>query len=148
MRKRKHPKALRFFKVRKDNSPARFFLQELMFYTCFDERTYNEWQDDEKCIEAYMEKSKEIEARKRVLMEWLEPVEEARHFVEEIKKDSIDLDDIEVVLDAEKMQADLDCEAEEILMDPQYEHLDLGNHNEHEFLPANNWCKKIELFDD
>ena len=89
-----------------------------MFYTCFDERSYNEWQDDDKCIEAYMEKRKEIDSRKKVLMEWLDPVNEARHFVEEIQKDDINLDDVEVVLDAEKMQADLDCEDEEVEIDP------------------------------
>ena len=95
-----------------------------------------------------MEKRKEIDKRKKVLMEWLDPVNEARHFVEEIKKDDINLDDVEAVLDAEKMQADLDCEDEEVVIDPQYEHLDLGNHNENEFTPGNNWCKSIDLIGD
>ena len=31
LRKRRHPKALRYFKVKQENSPYRFFLQELMF---------------------------------------------------------------------------------------------------------------------
>ena len=39
MRRRKHPKSVRFFKVNQENNPARFFLQELMFYTSFDEKT-------------------------------------------------------------------------------------------------------------
>ena len=109
---------------------------------------YDEWHTDDLCIEAYLEKRKEIDSRKKVLMEWLDPVNEARHFVEEIQKDDINLDDVEVVLDAEKMQADLDCEDEEVVIDPLYEHLDLGNHNENEFTPANNWCKSIDLIDD
>ena len=33
MRKRRHPKAIRYFKSKQENNPARFFLQELMFYT-------------------------------------------------------------------------------------------------------------------
>ena len=69
MRKRKHPKAIRYFKVKLENDPARFFLQELMFYTIYDEETYKLWHDDDECIEAYFAKEKEIEARKRVLME-------------------------------------------------------------------------------
>ena len=56
LRKRKHPKALRYYKVKEDSNPSRFFLQELMFYTSFDEETYDKWHDDEKCVEAYMEK--------------------------------------------------------------------------------------------
>ena len=54
---------LRYFKVKQENNPARFFLQELMFYTCFDEKTYDEWHTDELCIEAYLKKEAEIKAR-------------------------------------------------------------------------------------
>merc|ERR1719233_702505 len=145
MRKRKHPKAIRYFKVKLENDPARFFLQELMFYTIYDEETYNLWHDDEVCTAAYMAKREEIEARKRVLMEWLDPVEEARYFVEESMKNELNLDEVETRMDAEKQQADLDCEEEGIEPDPQYEHLDLGDHNEHEFLPSTNWCRKIDV---
>ena len=58
LRKREHPKALRYYKVKEESNPSRFFLQELMFYTSFDEETYDKWHDDDKCIEAYMEKIK------------------------------------------------------------------------------------------
>ena len=119
-----------------------------MFYTIFDEETYNLWHDDEECINAYMSKRKEIEARKRILMEWLDPVEEARYFVEEVMKDQLNLEIVETTLDAEKRQADLECEEEGIEPDPRYEHLDLGDHNEHDFVPSSNWCKTIELKED
>ena len=148
MKKRKHPKSIRYFKVKQDNNPARFFLQELMFYTIFDENTYNIWHDDDKCIEAYLEKKHEIEARKKVLMEWLDPVEEARYFVEECLKNEVNLEDVETKLDAEKKQADLECEEEGIDPDPQYDHLDLGDHSEYEFVPCTDWCKTIDLKDD
>ena len=46
--KRKHPKDLRTFKIKQEVDPSRFFLQELMLYTSFDEKTYNEWHDDDK----------------------------------------------------------------------------------------------------
>ena len=92
-----------------------------------------------------MAKEKEIAARKRVLMEWLDPVEEARYFVEEIMKNELNLENVEITLDAEKQQADLDCEEEGIEPDTQYEHLDLGDHNEHEFPPSTNWCRTVDL---
>ena len=57
LRKRKNPKAIRFFKVRAENNPARFFLQELMFYTCFDEETYKRWHDDDQCCAEYLKKT-------------------------------------------------------------------------------------------
>ena len=47
---RKHPKAVRFYKVKHELDAARFFLQELMLYTSFDKKMYNDWHDDEKCI--------------------------------------------------------------------------------------------------
>ena len=81
-------------------------------------------------------------------MEWLDPVDEARYFVEECLKNEVNLDDVETILDAEKKQDDLECEEEGIETDPQYEHLDLGDHSEHEFVPCTNWCKKIDLKDD
>ena len=83
LRKRKHPKALRYFKVKQENSPYRFFLQELMFYTNFDESTYDAWHNDDICLEAYLEKQNEIRAVKKQVMEWIDDVEEARYCVEE-----------------------------------------------------------------
>ena len=53
-----------------------------MFYTSYDENTYDEWLDDEKCIEAYMNKKEEIQAVKKQVMEWLDNVDEARYYVE------------------------------------------------------------------
>ena len=35
LRKRKHPKSLRFYKVKRELNPARFFLHELMMYRHF-----------------------------------------------------------------------------------------------------------------
>ena len=52
LRKRKHSKALRFYKPDQENNPVRYFLQELMLYTSYDEKTYDDWHDDELCIKA------------------------------------------------------------------------------------------------
>ena len=148
LRKRKHPKALRFFKVKQESNAVRYFLQELMLYTSYDEKTYNEWHDDEKCIEAYLLAEEEIKCVKKQVMEWLEDVEEGRYYVEECLKNQVDTTEIGENLDAEKEQDISDCEAEGNEFDPLYEHLDLGNHNESEFNPSNQWCKTIELKDE
>ena len=86
LRKRKHPKALRFYKPDQENNPVRYFLQELMLYTSYDEKTYDDWHDDELCIKAYLEKEEEIRVNKKQVIEWLEDVEESRHYVEEVLK--------------------------------------------------------------
>ena len=53
LRKRKHPKSLRFYKVKRELNPARFFLHELMMYRHFGKEEYERWQDDENCIADY-----------------------------------------------------------------------------------------------
>ena len=53
LRKRKHPKSLRFYKVKRDLNPARFFLHELMMYKSFGPEECERWHDDEKCTEDY-----------------------------------------------------------------------------------------------
>ena len=148
LKKRKHPKALRTFKVRQDMNPVRYFLQELMLYTCFDETINNDWHNDEKCIQAYLDKEREIHAVKKQLMEWLEDVEEGRHYVEETLKNQVETEEVGDALDAQNQQDIDDCEEEGIEADPLYAHLDRGDHNENEFCASTNWCKKIELMDE
>ena len=48
LRKRKHPKSLRFYKVKRELNPARFFLHELMIYKHFGPEEYERWHDDKK----------------------------------------------------------------------------------------------------
>ena len=148
LKKRKHPKALRFFKVKQEDNAVRFFLQELMLYTSFDEKTYNDWHDDEKCIEAYLKAAEDIKCVKNQIMEWLEDVEEGRYYVEECLKNQVDTSEVGDNLDAETERDVLDCEEEGNETDPLYEHLDLGNHNESEFTQSSKWCKTIELKDE
>ena len=40
LRKRRHPKSLRFFKAKRDSEPERFFLHELMMYKSFNSEDY------------------------------------------------------------------------------------------------------------
>ena len=145
LRKQKYPKALRFYKARQEKNSRRYVLQELMLYTSYDEKTYNEWHDDDKCIKAYLEAHEDIQKVKSYVMEWLENVEEGRYYVEEVLKNETNTKETGEILDAEKEQDVMDCEDEGIENDPMYDHLDLGNHNEQEFGPSTKWCKTIEL---
>ena len=148
LRKRKHPKAIRYYKVKEDSNPSRFFLQELMFYTNFDEATYNEWHDESKCAEAYILNIDVIKAVKKQVMEWIDDVDEARYYVEETLKNEAKVEEYGDLIDAQNKQDVLECEEEGNEADPLYGHLDLGDHNEHEFLPSFNWYKKIDLKDN
>ena len=119
-----------------------------MFYTCFDEKTYDEWHTDELCIEAYLKKEAEIKAVKNQVMEWIDDVEEARICVAEALKNDEKLDEVEATLDAEHRKDNIECEEEGIEADPIYEHLDRGDHNENDFLPSTNWCKTLDIKSD
>ena len=46
LQKRRIPKALRFFKPKRDINPSRYFLHELMLYRCFDKNDYERWRND------------------------------------------------------------------------------------------------------
>ena len=148
LKKRKHPKALRFFKVKQANDPVRFFLQELMFYTYFDEVTYDKWHNDDICTEAYLKKESEIKAVKKQVMEWIDDIDEARYCVAEALKNDDEVKEVETVLDPENKRDNEECEEEGYEPDPMFEHLDRGNHSENDFLPSNNWCKTIDLKND
>ena len=53
LRKRKHPKSLRLYKVKRDLNPDRFFLHELMMYKSFGPEEYERWHDVQNCMEDY-----------------------------------------------------------------------------------------------
>ena len=75
MTKRTHPKALRFYKVKRDLNPARFFLHELMMYKSFGPEEYERWHDEEKCIQDYERYKNIMKEFKSKVMEWMEDVE-------------------------------------------------------------------------
>ena len=81
-----------------------------MLYTCFDEKTYDEWHDEGKCFEAYIAKQAEIRAVKRKVMEWLDNVEEGRIYVEEVLKNQVDTNETGETLDAENEKDNIECQ--------------------------------------
>ena len=145
LRKRKHPKSLRFYKVKKDLNPARFFLHELMMYRHFDQEDYERWQDDENCTKDYEKYKENIKKVKAKVMEWMEDVEEARYFVEEVMKNEVDLDEIGEKLDPEMHQEDIECDIDGLEEDEQYRHLDPTGLKDHDFPGTANWYRKLEL---
>ena len=147
LKKRNHPKSLRFYKVKRDLCPARYFLHELMMYKSFSSEDYDRWHDDEKCQEDY-EKHKDIIRKvKGKVMEWMEDVEEARYYVEEVMKGDVDVDQIGEVIDPENQKDNLDCDVDGIEEDEQYAHLDPEGLKQLDFSTTGNWFRKLDLLD-
>ena len=95
-----------------------------MMYKSFDAEDYERWHDDEKCQEDYEKYKDIIKNVKSKVMEWMEDVEEARYFVEEVMENDVNVDNIGEEMDPEKHKDDIDCDLEGIEEDEQYVHLD------------------------
>ena len=145
LRKRKHPKSLRFYKVKKDLNPSRFFLHELMMYRHFGPEDYERWQDDDNCIEDYQIYKESIKKVKAKVMEWIEDVEEARYFVEEVMKNEVDIEETGEKMDPEMHQEDIECDLDGLEEDEKYTHLDTTGLKDRVFPDAGNWYRKLEL---
>ena len=123
MHKRKYPTALRYHKINKNNSPAKYFLSELLMYVPFRDESeflYNNDEEIEKIFHANEDRIKSIKGK---VMEHLEDVEEARYYVEEAQK-KLDLEEIGKKLDAAKEQDNAECQNEEEQLHPDYAHID------------------------
>ena len=105
-------------------NPARFFLHELMMYKSFGKEEFDRWHDDEKCKEDYEKYKDSIRKVKGQVMEWMEDVEEARYFVQEVMNNEVDVAETGVNVDPEMQQDDIDCDLEGLEEDEQYVHLD------------------------
>ena len=124
MKKRKTPKALRFYKPKVDSNPGRFYLQELLLYLPFDKYLFEKWTSNEGiCTEEYKKEQDRIMKVKQKVMEWLKGVEEARNYVEETLKNEADTDAAGIDMDAEKVQEIDECEEDGIEEDQQFMHL-------------------------
>ena len=147
LRKRRHPKALRFFKVKRDHNPIRFFLHELMMYKWFNKEEYERWHDDDNCQEDYIKHKENIIKVKKKAMEWMEDIEEARYFVEEIMKNNVNLEETGENIDPEKHKEDIECEMEGPEEDEQYVHLDPEGLKDLDCPNAGSWYRKMEVLD-
>ena len=87
MQRRSFPAALRFHKVNQNNNPHKYFLSELMLYIPFrDEETEFRPDDPNILEEIYFKNQERIRKIKGKVMEHLQSVEEARHYVDEVTK--------------------------------------------------------------
>ena len=73
-----------------------------------------------------MANKERIRKVKSKIMEHLESVEEARHYVQEVKK-NLDLTNIGISLDAAAEQENAECQEEIEEIHPDYIHLDIEN---------------------
>ena len=136
MRKRNYPAVLRFHKVKASLQPEEYYYSEALLYTPFRSEAELEKRVAEASADNYITLNSKIQAVKCQVMEHLESTEEARFMVEEaINKDV----ETGADLDPEGEQANEDCEFENIVMHPDYEHLDPA-----EFLNNNKDSNKIE----
>ena len=123
MQKRSFPAVLRFNKARRDNA-QKFMLHELMLYR----PTREEFKLDmvEALYEETFEGKRKIDIVKEQVMEHLEGVEEARYYVEQMKKE-METTETGIKLDPTLEQDNADCEDEVSEDHPDFLHIDPGN---------------------
>ena len=126
LRRRKFPRAIRFFKKRFQLDPHRFYLAELMLYHPFRDEAELYPDDEEKCEQLYLQNKENIDNVKARLMPFLESVDEAQKaYQENREREKRDIEDV--------MGADLDPQLEQEVADageeedeehPDYYHID------------------------
>ena len=117
------------------------------WYKHFGPEEYERWHDDQKCIEDYEKYKENIKKVKAKVMEWMEDVEEARYFVEEVMKNEINLEETGDNMDPEMHQEDIDCELEGVEEDEQYRHLDPEGLKDSDIPDSTSWYRKLEVKD-
>ena len=120
MKKRSKPAVLRFHKTKKNVDPASYFFAEALLYTSFRTEEELEIKVNNAAQDNYEQLGNEIHKVKSKVMEYLESNDEARYMVEEAFKNN---DKTGEILDAEGEQEIADCEQEDLLLHPDYEHI-------------------------
>ena len=120
MKKRTKPAALRFHKMKRSVDPAAYFFSEALLYTPFRSEKELEKRVNDAAHDGYELLEKQINSVKLKVMEFLESNEEARYMVEEASNKNKEIGEI---LDAEGEQDIEDCEQEDLLLHPDYAHL-------------------------
>ena len=123
MIKRNHPAVLRYSKPNKDKNPKKFLLNELMLYRPLKDEI--DIDQAESMYEETYEGKRKVDLVKAQVMEHLEGVEEARYYVEQVKKE-IDLTEAAETLDPTLEQSNADCDEELEVEHPDFSHIDPG----------------------
>ena len=121
MKKRSFPAVLRFHKFKASVEPEDYWFAEALLYTPFRSEDELEKRVAEAAKDGYTLLSQQIQAVKSQVMEHLESTEEARFMIQEALNND---DDVGAVLNPAGEQDNDDCELEEMLMHPDYQHLD------------------------
>ena len=142
---RSQPAVLRYNKPNRDKNPKKYLLNEIMLYRPLKEEVNIE--EAEALYNETFENKRKVDLVKVQVMEHLEGVEEARYYVEQVKKE-IDLAEVANTLDPALEQTNADCDEELEVEHPEYGHIDTGHiATEKETVPAGNY-KRIEIPND
>ena len=146
MSRRNHPAVLRFNKINKDNNPKKYLLAEIMLYKPVQDEI------DVDQVEAIYEETyngkRKVDIVKAQVMEHLEGVEEARYYVEQVKKE-VDLTNTAVQLDPTLEQSNADCDDELETDHPEFTHIDPGQIvSDDKTMPQENFKRVIIPNDD
>ena len=123
MQKRSYPAVLRFNKVKHGDDPKKFMLHKLMLYR--PTRKEIELSEVQEMYDETYKGKRKVDIVKNQVMEHLEGVEEARYYVDQVKKE-LDISETAIALDAAKEQDNADCEEEGTEEHAEFLHIDPG----------------------
>ena len=121
MKKRKFPAVLRFHKFKLNTHPKEYFFSEALLFKPFHNEEELENITDNLNENNSKELSDKITCVKQQVMEFLEDVDEARHFVRESTRN----EEVENLLDPETIKDIEDCEFEGIINHPDFPDFDI-----------------------
>ena len=145
MVKRNHPAVLRFNKSNKENNPKKFIISELMLYRPVKDEI--DTDEAEALYEEMYEGKRKTDLVKSQVMEHLEGVEEARYYVEQVRKE-LDLTKVAEKLDPALEQDNADCDDEAEAEHPEYSHIDPGQIVSEQAKPEAVKYRRVEIPSD
>ena len=138
MKKRKFPAILRFHKFKASINPEDYWFAEALLYTPFRTEEELEKRVADAAKDGYLRLSHQIQDVKSKVMEHLENTEEARFMVEEAVNNK---EETGAEMDPEGEQDNEECNMEEIMLHPDFVHL-----NPQEFLELEKRSNKEKTY--
>ena len=123
-RKRTFPKALRIHKKREDTNPHRYFLSELLLYHNYTSEEELGCDDETKCKNLYFANQKNILYVKKMMLPFVDGVEEARYYVQQTKENDGHINSIGDTLDPQHEQELTECQDNEEEIHPDFVQVD------------------------
>ena len=128
MKKRKIPAVLRFHKFNPETNPSKFFLQELILFVPFGLPQNGDMENvlkepDDRITILFAKYQEHIREVKSQALPFLEDVEEARFYVDKVKKE-LDVEEVGRLMAAGKEQDNMYAMDEEIREDPDFAAID------------------------